>query len=375
MKKHIVGIIAAAVFLAAAVILFLIPSVSISAKDESEFTVENGILRRYNGNDEVCVIPEDVVQIGPGAFSGSKLTQVTIPANIKVVGTQAFYDCKKLSRVIIMDGVQTLGMSCFANCPALNMVDIPASVTKIMPGAFAGDTGLSSLALSPQNEKYFFNDGVLYNSKSTELVQYLAGRKSTYFYIPFTVEKIDRYAFWGATLLTDVRISNNVNQIPDHAFSNCVGLTSIYLPESVRRIGAYGFSDCVNLYFVGMERSDVDIAPTAFSGCSPNLTAKGGVDEENVKTERQKAENKAISVSSDRVKKTDSSSSGKKKKKEEDKEDKNTTGKVKRDKEGYYAFPSLPGSSSSKGIEEDENLIGYTKVSGGNALVLPKKNK
>ena len=369
--KRAIALLTLLAVLTVCVIVFLIPSSPIKAKGDEDFVVENGILRAFNGKGETCVIPDSVHTIGPGAFSGAVLTQVMVPSGVKTIGTQAFYECEKLGRVTIEEGVENIGMSAFASCPSLYYVDIPSTVTDIQPGVFAGDTSLSSLVISRHNKKYFYNDGVLYNIDSTELVQYLPGRKSTYFDIPFTVEKIDRYAFWGATLLTDVRISNNVPQIPDHAFSNCVGLTTIYLPESVRRIGAYGFSDCVNLYYVAMERDDVDIAKTAFAGCNKNLSTAAGLTEDEAAGEKssKKPEKEKEAVSDNKAAVSDDSVA-KEKKKEKKSSDKGS--RIRRGKYGYYSYLYLPQESEKKkSSSSDKDLIGEVKISGGNALIIP----
>ena len=414
-------ILTAALIIVCAAMTFLIlvpagPAKALSS--DEEFVIDGGILRAYNGKGETCEIPSTVYMIGPGAFSGSDISYITIPDTVTTVGTQAFYECPKLSRVTIEEGVETLGMSAFANCPKLHLVNIPSTVTDIQPGIFAGCPSLSNIALSPGNQDYFFNDGVLYNKESTELVQYLAGRPSTWFDIPFTVKKIDRYSFWGCTLLTNVRISNNVPEIPDHAFSNCIGLTTIYLPESVKRIGSYGFSDCVNLYYVAMERKNVNIAPTAFSGCDKHLSTDNGITEKAAKENAKKAPEKndedkeeadqnetdedkdkedekdneagedasddntvSENDSSDAVKndsseskdKSDSDDSGKKDKKSSSKKKSSSSAleHVIRTKSGYSytKLPSTPEPISSS--DDSEELIGQTKISGGNALIIP----
>ena len=386
-------ILTAALILICAAMTYLIFIPSGPAKalsDDEEFVIDAGILRAYNGKGDTCEIPSTVYMIGPGAFSGSEISYITIPDTVTTVGTQAFYDCPKLSRVTIEEGVETLGMSAFANCPKLYLVNIPSTVKDIQPGIFAGCPSLSNISVSSRNEDYFFNDGVLYNKDSTELVQYLAGRGSTYFNIPFTVKKIDRYSFWGATLLTDVRISNNMSEIPDHAFSNCIGLTTIYLPDSVKRIGAYSFSDCVNLYYVAMERKNVNIAPTAFSGCNRNLSTDNGITENTAKANAKKALNndkeKESEVSENSVDKEEKDSkneddsgdgkdsSSKNKSSSKKKNSSSALERAIRTKSGYSytKIPAKPKNASSS--NNDENLIGQTKISGGNALIIPVRS-
>ena len=49
----------------------------------------------------VCVIPNNVVSIGYGAFNKSKnLHTITIPVSVKSMDAYAFYSCKSLSTII-----------------------------------------------------------------------------------------------------------------------------------------------------------------------------------------------------------------------------------------------------------------------------------
>ena len=59
--------------------------------DEQDFTIRNGVLERYEGDDKVVTIPEGVTCIGEGAFWGcSKLRRVTIPESVTSIGKNAF---------------------------------------------------------------------------------------------------------------------------------------------------------------------------------------------------------------------------------------------------------------------------------------------
>ena len=363
------------------------------AASNEDFVIEGGMLRSYKGDDDSVVIPRSVSVIGPDVFTGKKLSTLTVPSSVKVIGSRAFYGCPSLARVTLEEGLKVIGMSAFADCRKLYMINIPSSVTDIQPGIFAGDISLSNLSLSPLNTSYFFNDGVLYTKDSSRLVQYLPGRKSTSYSLPFTVKKIDRYAFWGATLLTGVRLSNNVEEIPAHAFSNCIGLTTIYLPESVRNIRAYAFSDCVNLYYVAMERDDVVIHSTAFDGCSKGLSTENGISEgsaaQKSKEKKDKAEKEekkedkddkdGTSVSSDESDKSGSSSSkesasgNKAKKKKKSSSSTAWAGRVTKGSSGYryIRVPDRPQNGSSS--KKDNGLIGSTRISGGHAFVIPEK--
>ncbi len=364
MKKWIKATLAG-VALLSILILACIPGAIARAKSVSDFVANGTVLRSYKGTGDTCVIPSDITEIGPEAFRECSLKSITIPDTVKKIDKMAFYGCKKLERVAIEEGVAYIGVSAFASCPKLTSVMIPASVTDICAGAFSGCTSLSSVEIASGNKNYFYNDGVLYNKASTELVQYLPGRRSTTYEIPFTVKRIDRYAFWGASLLTDVRLSNNVKEIPDHAFSNCTGLTHVYLPESVKRIGAYGFSDCVNLTYVAMESSDVKISETAFSGCGENLKTDNGVTEESA---RESSGYNLISPSgsdsADGAEGDDGVS--------EDGNSSDSGGAKKEQKPHQKTFTVktvLPSEIDTGG----EDVVGAGRISGGEALIIPKK--
>ncbi len=82
-------------------------------------------------------------KVGKGAFSGSELRHVTIPAGTSF-GSYAFSCCDKLKSVRFEEGVKTISHSMFLRS-GLRTVTIPASVTEI--GAYA------FFAFSPEEGK------------------------------------------------------------------------------------------------------------------------------------------------------------------------------------------------------------------------------
>lgn len=74
--------------------------------------------------------------IGNYAFTGTKLTNVTIPKNIATIGDCAFYAINTITSVTIADSVTSIGAHAFYSCSSLNEVNIGAGVTSIGSGAF-----------------------------------------------------------------------------------------------------------------------------------------------------------------------------------------------------------------------------------------------
>ena len=104
-------------------------------------------------------IPDGVEEIGAAAFSGAKLSDVTIPGSVTDIGRAAFFNCWQLQSVTLPGNVQSMGNQLFGycnnlveatigdgisvipamifdNCTALTSVSIPKTVTLIEDSAF-----------------------------------------------------------------------------------------------------------------------------------------------------------------------------------------------------------------------------------------------
>lgn len=64
---------------------------------------------------KTVVIPDGTEKIGNYWFYGSMIESVEIPAYVKEIGTETFYNCKNLKRVIFTEGslLEIIGAGCF----------------------------------------------------------------------------------------------------------------------------------------------------------------------------------------------------------------------------------------------------------------------
>lgn len=133
-------------------------------------------------------VPEDIIEIGMGAFYGSALKTVNLPS-----------------------GLQRIGDDAFSGCSELQAIDIPASVTELGVGAFWACTSLTEVE------------------------------------IPEGVETLNK-TFGGCSNLRSVVLPESLIELYDQCFYNCTSLESITLPASVRVMDGWGiFYECTQM--------------------------------------------------------------------------------------------------------------------------------
>lgn len=142
----------------------------------SEFTIQNGVLVKYNGPGGNVVIPSGVTEIGEEAFWACTLTSVSIPDGVKKISESAFAHCEFSNGITIPDSVTVIERDAFLGC-AVDSVVIGGGVTRI------GD------------------------------------------------------AVFEMSSVKNVTIREGVKEIGDFAFRNCENLTDISIPGSVTQIG------------------------------------------------------------------------------------------------------------------------------------------
>ena len=283
------------------------------AAGESDFTIQDGVLIKYNGSGGDVTIPDGVTGIGYGAFADCKsVTSVTIPASVTgYVSTDDFEGCTNLKSIIVdpenteyssEDGVlYDKNKTKLVICPAVKeTVTVPASVTYIYNDAFDGCTNLKSIVIDPGNTEYSSEDGVVYDKdKTTLMICPLAKETVT---IPASVTSVEYDAFDGCMKLKsisvdpqntkfssegsilynkaktfiekcpfgieNVTLANSVEYIGQNEFYRDTVLKSITLPNSVTSIGYNAFTFCSSLAKITIPDSVTFIGGSAFEDCT-----------------------------------------------------------------------------------------------------------
>ena len=143
-------------------------------------------------------------------YNCSNLQSITIPQDVKSIGSFAFSGCTSLKRLNSdVDGVfnipsrvTVINSNTFENCTQAKEINISNSVTSIGDYAFNGCTGVTK-----------FN-----SSQEGSLI------------VPTSCQSIGQYAFRGMSFISDVVVSNSTTSIGYASFSGFSSLVNLTVP-------------------------------------------------------------------------------------------------------------------------------------------------
>lgn len=286
---------------------------------ESDFWVNDngdgtGVLFRYNGSDEIVVIPETInglriTEMADFAFWDNKtLKAVRLADSIETAGMYAFQNntnlevavygsgmretgsgtflhCESLYQVVLNDGLEVVENGCFEGCTALETIHIPDSVKEVVFRAFSGCTSLKEIKL-PEGIEYV--SGSLFvdctSLKSVCIPDSVTSISHSAFMgctslesidIPTSVTSIFENAFTGCTSLKEIRLPEGIQGIPEYCFQSCESLQLVVIPDTVFRIDDGAFQNCKSLTSIEIPVSVVYIADDAFDSCPEGFTIIG----------------------------------------------------------------------------------------------------
>ena len=177
---------------------------------------------------EKIILPSSVTEIGDRAFYDSGIKEFTVPASVKKIGTQIFFQADKLDTVYYNSDYANETAPIFGATWIRKVVfggkKVPAYVCQ-------GASGLSEVVIGK------------------------------------TVTEIGNNAFEDCTNLGTVTIPDSVSAIGEASFAGCSALSNVVIPDSVTRINKRAFAGCSNLYTVTVPASMTKIGEEAFSGC------------------------------------------------------------------------------------------------------------
>ena len=195
--------------------------------------------------------PETLMVIRDSAFEGcTGLSEVSFPASLEELDSKAFFGCTGLQSVTIREGLEELGQQAFSGCTGLTVINLPASLKTIERSILSGCTALTAINVAAGNTNYCSDNGVLYDSAKTVLIQYPAAKTDSSYVIPASVTQIGNEACFGSAALTSVTLPEGLQSVGWLAFFGCPSMSSVTIPASVTAIQGMAFG------YYGSEESD-----------------------------------------------------------------------------------------------------------------------
>lgn len=206
--------------------------------EDSDFVIEDGVLKKYQGNEPVVIIPDTVKEIGYGAFAENKtVLKVIMPDSVEKMDKAVFNECENLMEIRFSHSLKEIPAHTCSGCLALEKVIIPEGVTNIGDGAFtSGDTPMSYSEIKfPKTLKSIEGEAFSNNDSVTEIS------------LPDGLESIGKYAFEKNTSLVKVSFGDGITELPNGVFSFDTILKNISLPYGLKSIGRFVFDTDKNI--------------------------------------------------------------------------------------------------------------------------------
>lgn len=235
-------------------------------------TATNELLRGCN----TTKIPETVISIAMNAFTGSGLTEITIPAGVTSIGNQAFSNCARLLHVT-------------------SFIKNPYYIS-----AFDSSTLTSATLTIPFGRKMFYQNA---SGWGFQTINEMEGNEEEKTFIEFAdantkqiclnqwdtnkdgeisieeakqVTAIGRFSYYSGyknmKTFDELKYFTNVTTVDEGAFSSCDSLTSITLPAGMITIGNSAFQNCKSLKSIVLPNGVTSIGNRAFYGCESLLS-------------------------------------------------------------------------------------------------------
>lgn len=164
-----------------------------------------------------------------------ELKELVIPASIKKVGLQSFYNLENLEKVTF-EGDIVIGEQAFANCKNLKTVIFNGKNVEVGASAFAGCSALNDIRFKDDVElttgvnafndtKWFAEYPTDFIIAGTTLVAYVGNDAEVT--IPLSITKIGNGAFKGNAALETVNFTKNIVSLGNEAFMDCAALDTV----------------------------------------------------------------------------------------------------------------------------------------------------
>ena len=238
-------------------------------------------------------LPDSLVYIGPYAFQSTSITSFEtndmiitnltefcfsqmpnlltfkVPDSVIVIGRNVFYNCSLLKEVIFGEQLESVQENAFDTLESLENISLSNAIhlTDIGTNSFTNCPNLKTFKIE-SNSNFTFQQGMLINNITNELILYLKANEIKDIKIPANTKVISQYAFSDCPSIQSVTFEkpSQIEEIKLRAFQNCISLRTFKFPSSLRMLGSGVFQNC-NLEIIYLHKTKItDLGANAFSG-------------------------------------------------------------------------------------------------------------
>lgn len=205
------------------------------------------------------IIPDDVIEIGGTAFSGTLIGSVAFSPRLNRIGACAFEQCTSLTGTLTLPETLTyIGDHAFENCSFTGELHLPNNLEYIGDGAFY-DAG------------YFVGGLRIPDNIKTICKTAFLGIYKQHFNGPLelnNVQELAPSAFDGCLFTGELVIPEGITEIPSNCF-RYTKLSHVIFPSSLKVIGEEAFAVASRLAgTLAFPEGLVSIGRSAFGSCS-----------------------------------------------------------------------------------------------------------
>ncbi len=250
---------------------------------------------------QILVLPDDLISIGEGAFSGSAVTGVlaagderaenvifgegadrsfkeeageylngdaSFPSGLRSIGRNAFSSVSGFSRAVMPSEEVSLGYQAFDSDVPVYTAEPECEWIYTIHGSNC--TIIGYLGSTPDLIVPTDLNGLHVTAFGDEVFRNMAFLKTIQ--LPADTASIGLRLFYNCRNLTEASLGSKLVILPTQSFFACTSLNTVHYPEDkLRTIGDYAFFNCVALTDAGIPEGVTRIGDGAFEGCG-NMT-------------------------------------------------------------------------------------------------------
>ena len=223
-------------------------------------------------------------RIDDGAFSGTAISSISLPASIKTIGSTSavsegiseggvFARCGKLENVSFEkdenenSAMETFGSYVFQSCSLLKSIVVPASTVTLGEGMFMNCSLLESVVFEKD-----VNDECNLKTISNNV---FVNTNLSVIELPSSISKLGKTVFSG-TKISSVELPLNAmianNGIGDELFAGMNNLTMVTIPDGAKYLSKAMFSGCTKIPSVIIPETCITVGEKCFNGWTEKQT-------------------------------------------------------------------------------------------------------